>query len=72
MSTTAIDPVCHMEVEIATAEYTYEYNDQTYYFCAPGCRHSFKQDPEKYLRGDGNGHEGHDHEHHDHEHHDHH
>ena len=30
----AIDPVCGMTVEIATARYTTEYAGQTYYFCA--------------------------------------
>lgn len=46
---TAIDPVCGMAVEIATAKATYEYNGATYYFCCPGCRYSFKQEPERYA-----------------------
>jgi len=58
----AIDPVCHMEVETETAEWTSEYNGEMYYFCAPGCKRSFDKDPEKYLSGEG----GHDHEHHQH------
>ncbi len=45
----AIDPVCGMTVEIATARYTYAYAGQTYYFCAPGCQRSFSKEPEKYL-----------------------
>ncbi len=45
----AIDPVCHMLVEIATARYTSTYNDKTYYFCAAGCKKSFDKEPEKYL-----------------------
>jgi YHS domain-containing protein len=64
----AIDPVCKMEVDETTAEWTSEYHGQTYYFCAPGCKSSFDKDPEKYLGNGG----GHDHEHHDHEHHHHH
>lgn len=47
----AIDPVCLMEVDEATAQWTSEYKGQTYYFCAPGCRASFDADPEKYLGG---------------------
>ncbi len=47
--TQAIDPVCGMTVEIATARYTYAYAGQTYYFCAPGCKRSFSKKPEKYL-----------------------
>lgn len=45
----AIDPVCHMTVEIATARYTSVYNGETYYFCAAGCKKSFEKEPEKYL-----------------------
>lgn len=58
----AMDPVCHMEVDEATAQWTSEYQGQTYYFCAPGCKASFDKDPEKYLSGEG----GHEHEHHHH------
>lgn len=45
----AIDPVCKMEVDEATAQWTSEYQGKTYYFCAPGCKSSFDADPEKYL-----------------------
>ena len=38
----AIDPICGMEVEIATARWTAEKEDQTYYFCAPSCRKAFQ------------------------------
>jgi xanthine dehydrogenase accessory factor len=45
----AIDPVCGMTVEIATARHRSEYAGRTYYFCAPGCKRSFDKDPGKYL-----------------------
>jgi xanthine dehydrogenase accessory factor len=45
----AIDPVCGMTVEIASALFKTEYNGQTYYFCARGCQRSFEAEPEKYL-----------------------
>ncbi len=45
----AIDPVCKMEVDEATAQWTSEYKGQTYYFCAPGCKASFDKEPEKFL-----------------------
>ena len=48
-SAIAIDPVCQMEVEIASAKYIYDYHGTTYYFCAPGCKRSFAKDPESYL-----------------------
>jgi xanthine dehydrogenase accessory factor len=38
---TAVDPVCGMEVDIATAKWTAEKDGQTYYFCAPACRRAF-------------------------------
>ena len=47
---TAIDPVCGMEVETTTAEWKTEYQGQTYYFCAPGCKRSFEKEPERFLR----------------------
>lgn len=46
----AIDPVCGMSVEIATARYVSEYNGAKYYFCARSCMNSFNQEPEKYLK----------------------
>ena len=45
----AFDPVCKMEVDEKSAAATYEYQGQTYYFCAPGCKAAFEKDPEKYL-----------------------
>ncbi len=45
----AIDPVCKMEVDENTAQFTSEYRGKTYYFCAPGCKKAFEEKPEKYL-----------------------
>ncbi|MCB0153715.1 MAG: YHS domain-containing protein [Anaerolineae bacterium] len=45
----ALDPVCGMTVEIATAKYMSEYEGQLYYFCAAGCKSSFDKAPEIYL-----------------------
>jgi xanthine dehydrogenase accessory factor len=47
--TTAVDPVCGMSVTIAGAKFTYEYQGNTYYFCCPGCKASFRETPETYL-----------------------
>jgi Cu+-exporting ATPase len=38
-----------MEVEPETAAAEAEYQGETYYFCAPGCKVAFEKDPEKYL-----------------------
>lgn len=45
----AIDPVCEMTVEIATARFKTEHNGTTYYFCAPGCQRAFERDPASFL-----------------------
>jgi P-type Cu+ transporter len=46
---TVQDPVCHMDVDPATARGSAEYKEQTYYFCSAGCVKRFNADPEKYL-----------------------
>jgi len=60
----AIDPVCGMQVDEKTAAHKSEHDGQTYYFCAPGCKRSFDQNPDKHLAASGSGpaaHKGHDH-----------
>jgi YHS domain-containing protein len=52
----AKDLVCNMEVDEETAPAKYEYKGKVYYFCAPGCKKAFEKDPEKYLKGQGQGH----------------
>jgi len=46
----ALDPVCGMTVEIATAHFTSEFKGRIYYFCAAGCKRSFDKEPGKYLQ----------------------
>lgn len=46
----ALDPVCGMTVEIATASFTSEYAGKTYYFCAAGCKRSFDKEPGKFIQ----------------------
>jgi P-type Cu+ transporter len=45
----AIDPICGMTVDPATAAGSLEYNGQRYYFCALSCLERFKADPERAL-----------------------
>lgn len=47
---TVKDPVCGMDVEPTTAKHTSQYQDQTYYFCAPACKKAFDDDPQHYLQ----------------------
>jgi P-type Cu+ transporter len=46
---TAIDPVCGMTVDIATAKHSHTHDGTTYYFCAARCREKFAADPARYL-----------------------
>ena len=45
----AIDPVCGMEVDKATARHRYERGSQPYFFCGARCREKFVAAPESYL-----------------------
>jgi len=49
---TAIDPICKMDVDIATASLISEYEGKKYYFCAQYCKDTFEADPEKYRNQD--------------------
>ena len=44
-----IDPVCGMEVDPATAEWSTEHDGQTYSFCAKGCLEDFLEAPASFL-----------------------
>jgi YHS domain-containing protein len=48
--TMAVDPVCKMTVDEKTAKLKSDYKGTTYYFCAPGCKKAFDENPAKYLR----------------------
>ena len=51
-TTTKIDPVCGMTVEVAGAEaagLTWEHDGETYAFCGRGCLLEFRDDPARYL-----------------------
>jgi Cu+-exporting ATPase len=47
----AIDPVCGMTVDPATAPASTEYQGKTYYFCCPHCLEKFRTNPQRYLSG---------------------
>jgi len=66
----AIDPVCGMRVDPATAKHRCVHEGSEYFFCCGGCKAKFEADPEKYLSGHrepmghgahGHGHGGHGH-----------
>jgi YHS domain-containing protein len=39
-----------MQVDEKTAKHKTVYKGKTYYFCAPGCKITFEENPEKYLK----------------------
>ena len=41
----AVDPMCGMTVQVATARYRATHEGRTYYFCSAGCREAFLSDP---------------------------
>jgi xanthine dehydrogenase accessory factor len=45
----AVDPVCGMTVDVATARNVATHEGRTYYFCSAGCRAAFEGDPAKYA-----------------------
>jgi P-type Cu+ transporter len=47
--TKTIDPVCGMTVDPYKAAGSYDYGNETYYFCSNGCRQKFIANPETYL-----------------------
>src|SRR5580692_7160962 len=46
----AIDPVCGMRVDIATARHRFQYRGQEYLFCGGRCRERFEAEPERFLK----------------------
>jgi len=49
-TSTAIDPVCGMKVDRATARHRFEYKGEEYLFCGARCRERFAAEPEKFLK----------------------
>jgi Cu+-exporting ATPase len=47
----AVDPVCGMSVDVATARHKIEHDGQIYYFCSDRCRTKFAESPAKYIGG---------------------
>lgn len=52
------DPVCDMQIDEKKASAVSKHKGKAYYFCSPGCKKAFDDNPEKYLapRGTGTGH----------------
>ncbi len=52
VTTMAKDPVCGMDVDETKAAGTAEHKGQTYFFCSPGCKKAFTDDPSRYVAGE--------------------
>jgi Cu+-exporting ATPase len=48
----AVDPICKMDVDIATADLYTDYDGKRYYFCAQYCLDKFNENPEEYKDQD--------------------
>lgn len=46
---TAVDPICGMIVEIATARHRSSYEGRNFYFCCPACKRQFESNPVQYA-----------------------
>ncbi len=44
------DPVCGMQVDPKNAAGSSEHDGQTYYFCSPGCKRKFDQNPAQFVK----------------------
>ena len=45
----AEDRVCGMEVDPSTAQHTSEYEEESYYFYAPGGKRAFEGERQQYM-----------------------
>ncbi|WP_298747058.1 heavy metal translocating P-type ATPase [uncultured Brevundimonas sp.] len=45
----AIDPVCGMTVDMASASHQARHHGEDYFFCSAGCQTKFVAEPDKYL-----------------------
>jgi len=69
-SAMAIDPVCGMKVDPATAGAKVEHDGTTYYFCCSHCGEKFKANPADYVDSKTESDSPESHSHHHHHHHD--
>ncbi len=46
----AKDVVCGMQIDPNEAAGKSEYQGQTYYFCAPGCKRKFDANPQQFVK----------------------
>ena len=47
------DPVCGMTIDGKQAAGKTEYGGAIYYFCSPGCKKAFDENPERFIGAKG-------------------
>ena len=52
----ANDLVCNMDVDEKTSKWKTVNKRKICYFCKPGCKAEFEENPEKYVSGSASGH----------------
>jgi len=45
-----VDPVCMVDLKKIPGRYTYDFEEEVYYFCSELCRDQFAAEPQKYLK----------------------
>ncbi len=48
-----VDPVCMMDLKEIQGKYSYDFEDEVYYFCSELCRDKFAAEPQKYVKQQG-------------------
>jgi len=45
----AVDPICGMTVQVATARHSVDYQGSRFYFCSGHCQRTFEREPARYV-----------------------
>ena len=44
------DPVCNMEIDEESAEFTSEFGGEQYVFCSQECKDTFDRNPQQFVK----------------------
>ncbi len=45
-----VDPVCNIDLTEMHGKFTYDFEDETYFFCSELCKNEFAAQPKKYAK----------------------
>jgi YHS domain-containing protein len=43
------DVVCGIQVDVSKAAHSSKYQERKYYFCSPGCKRKFDENPRRFT-----------------------